>query len=148
MVVQIKKFLKKKHTKIVRHTRQQVFYGKSVVGTEKKGQRKHARVSSTLYSIMTRQISHTRRLQCSKIDGKVSLRIIGAALQLQKAYLQMEQKLGKDKGNRAPMPAVCNTMCRLFHISSTSSSKIMRNYLTSDTIHSTMQQGNVFAKNS
>ncbi len=136
------------HNNIVRHTRQQVFHGKLVVETEEKGQTKQARLPSTLHSIMTRQKSLTKHLQGSEIDGKVSLRIIGAALQLQKEYLQVKQKLGKEKGNRPSKPAVRNTVCQLFHISSTSYAKIMRNYLTSDTIHSTMQQGNVSAKNS
>ena len=78
-------------------------------------------------SLMLNSIS--KRLCGQDIDSSLSLRIVAAALELQKGYLLEKKKVSKQKDKHVKRPQVRHNVCKFFRISASTYSKIMRNYL-------------------
>jgi hypothetical protein len=72
---------------------------------------------SNLHSSIVIMDKHiTKALYGQDYKYNTSLRVIGAALRMQKAHLQKVQKLGKIKGRLVEKPRIRDTVCDLFHI--------------------------------
>jgi very-short-patch-repair endonuclease len=63
-------------------------------------------------------------------DRNLSLRVVGAAVRMQKGYLEKVGKLSKDKGRPVPKPPIRDTVCDLFRIGHESYSQIVGGYLS------------------
>jgi hypothetical protein len=62
-------------------------------------------------------------------DKYLSLRVVGAAVRMQKGYLLKVGKLSKENGRQVPKPRIRDTICDLFHIGHESYSQIVGGYL-------------------
>jgi hypothetical protein len=71
----------------------------------------------------------TKSLYGLDYEYNTSLRVIGAALCMQKGYLQRVGKLGKAKARLVEKPQIRNTICNLFHIGHDAYSQIVGGYL-------------------
>jgi len=71
----------------------------------------------------------SKRLHGHDIDANLSLRIVAAALELQKGYLEEMKKVSKQKNKHVKRPQVRNKICKFFRISAGTYSKIMGDYL-------------------
>jgi hypothetical protein len=71
----------------------------------------------------------SKRLHGHDIDVNLSLRIVAAALELQKGYLEEMKKSSKQKKKDVKRPQVRDKVCKLFRISAGTYSKIMGDYL-------------------
>jgi hypothetical protein len=70
-------------------------------------------------------------------EYNTSLRVIGAALCMQKSHLQKVQKLGKEKAKYVAKPRIRDTICDLFHIGHDAYSQIIGGYLHNQSIYQT-----------
>ena len=71
----------------------------------------------------------SKRLHGHDIDANLSLRIVAAALELQKGYLEEMKKASKQKNKHVKRPQVRDKVCKFFRISAGTYSKIMGDYL-------------------
>jgi hypothetical protein len=71
----------------------------------------------------------SKRLHGHDIDANLSLRIVAAALELQKGYLEEMKKVSKQKNKHVKRPQVRDKICKFFRISAGTYSKIMGDYL-------------------
>jgi hypothetical protein len=70
-----------------------------------------------------------------------SLRVIGAALRMQKGYLQKVQRVGKEKAKYIEKPQIRDTLCNLFHIGHDAYSDIVGGYLHNQSIYQSGMEG-------
>jgi hypothetical protein len=89
--------------------------------------------------IMDKQI--TKALYGQDYKYNTSLRVIGAALRMQKSHLQKVQKLGKIKGRPVEKPRIRDTVCDLFHIGHDAYSDIVSGYLHNQSIYQSGKEG-------
>jgi hypothetical protein len=78
-------------------------------------------------SLMDKHI--TKCLYGQDYEYNTSLRVIGAALRMQKGYLQRLQRAGKEKAKYIEKPQIKDTVCNLFHIGHDAYSDIIGGYL-------------------
>jgi hypothetical protein len=78
-------------------------------------------------SLMDKHI--TKHLYGQDYDYNTSLRVIGAALHMQKGYLQKVLRVGKEKAKYIEKPQIRDTVCNLFHIGHDAYSAIVGGYL-------------------
>jgi hypothetical protein len=71
----------------------------------------------------------TKSLYGLDYEYNTSLRVIGAALRMQKSHLQKVAKLGKIKGRLVKKSCIRDTVCDLFHIGHDAYSQIIGGYL-------------------
>jgi hypothetical protein len=71
----------------------------------------------------------TKHLYGQDYEYNTSLRVIGAALRMQKGYLQKVQRVGKEKAKYIKKPQIRDTVCNLFHIGHDAYSDIVGGYL-------------------
>jgi hypothetical protein len=89
----------------------------------------------------------TKHLYGHDYEYHTSLRVIGAALRMQKGYLQKVGKLSKIKGRLVEKPQIRDTVCDLFHIGHDAYSEIVGGYLHNRSIYQTGGgRGNALAK--
>jgi hypothetical protein len=62
-------------------------------------------------------------------NRNLSLRVVGAALRMQKGYLQKVQHAGKEKSKYIEKPRIRDTLCDLFHIGHDAYTQIVGGYL-------------------
>jgi hypothetical protein len=84
-------------------------------------------------SLMDKHI--TKHLYGQDYDYNTSLRVIGAALHMQKGYLQKVQRVGKEKAKYIKKPQIRDTVCNLFHIGHDAYSQIVGGYLANRKIY-------------
>jgi hypothetical protein len=84
---------------------------------------------SNLHSIVIMDKHITKCLYGQDYEYNTSLRVIGAALQMQKAHLQRVAMLEKAKANLVEKPQIRDMICNLFHIGHDAYSKIVGVYL-------------------
>jgi DUF438 domain-containing protein len=78
-----------------------------------------------LHSIVIMDKHITKALYGQDYEYNTSLRVIGAALRMQKSHLHKVQKLGKEKGRLVEKPRIRDTVCDLFHIGHDAYSQII-----------------------
>jgi hypothetical protein len=71
-----------------------------------------------LHTIVLMDNHITKSLYGLDYEYNTSLRVIGAALSMQKSHLQKVAKLGKEKGRLVEKPRIRDMVCDLFHIGS------------------------------
>jgi hypothetical protein len=74
-------------------------------------------------------------------EYNTSLKVIGAALRMQKSHLQKVQKLGNIEGRLVEKPRIRNTICNLFHIGHDAYSEIVGGYLHNRSIYQSGKEG-------
>jgi hypothetical protein len=77
----------------------------------------------------------TKCLYGQDYEYNTSLRVIGAALRMQKGYLQKVQRVGKEKAKYIEKPQIRDTVCNLFHIGHDAFSDIVGGYLHNQSIY-------------
>jgi hypothetical protein len=90
----------------------------------------------------------TKCLYGQDYDYNTSLRVVGAALHMQKGYLQRVAKLGKGRGREVPRPQICDTFCDLFHMGHDAYSQIVGGYLADHKVYQSGKDGAGRAGNS
>jgi len=76
-------------------------------------------------------LSHiSKRLKGSAVDSSLSLRVIGAALQLKIDYVLKLKKASTKKKKTIPKPNIRETVCRFFRIAPRTYSIIIQEYLS------------------
>jgi hypothetical protein len=70
-----------------------------------------------------------------------SLRVIGAALRMQKGYLHRVQCAGKEKAKHIEKPQIRDTVCNLFHIGHDAYSDIVGGYLHNQKVYQSGKTG-------
>jgi hypothetical protein len=91
--------------------------------------KKQARLPDKLNALVPMKNHVSGLLQAEDYDTNTSLRVIHAALEIQESYLRQRSRVGKAKASSVPAPAVRAEVCRLFAISESTYSKILREYL-------------------
>jgi hypothetical protein len=81
-------------------------------------------------------------------DYNASLRVIGAALRMQKDHLLKVQRVGKEKAKYVEKPRIRDYVCHLFHIGHDASSTIVGGYLHNRSIYQSGKGGEGRAGNS
>jgi hypothetical protein len=84
---------------------------------------------SNLHTIVLMDKHITKCLYGQDYEYNTTLRVIGAALRMQKSHLQKVAKLGKIKGRLVEKPWIRDTVCDLFHIGHDAYSQIVGGYL-------------------
>eukprot|EP00977_Amphora_coffeiformis_P004960 scaffold1057_cov154-Amphora_coffeaeformis.AAC.5 len=79
-------------------------------------------------------------LKGTEYDSRVSARVICAALTMQMEYCDLQKKKGK--GAVIPKPKIRETIGRLFHVSPSTYSKIIKNFLLDRSIYEKTRGGN------
>jgi hypothetical protein len=125
--------------------RESVRNGRKKQKTETK---KHAVLPSNLHSVVIMDKHITQCLLGQDYDYNASLRVVGAALRMQKAHLQKVQKLGEIKGRLVEKPRIRDTVCDLFHIGHDAYSEIVGGYLHNRSIYQSGKEGEGRAGNS
>ena len=100
---------------------------------------------TSLKAVNPRLKSIQQRLRSQPCDDNLSLRVIHAALTLQKEHLEHVRKLGKDR-KKAPTPRVRERVCDLFGMSPGTYTKVMRAYLGEKKLYETGDRGNYSPK--
>jgi hypothetical protein len=101
---------------------------------------------SRLHTIVLMDKHITKALYGQDSEYNTSLRVIGAALRMQKSHLQKVAKLGKEKGRLVEKPRIRDTVCDLFHIGHDAYNQIIGGYLHNRSIYQTGGRGNALAK--
>jgi hypothetical protein len=96
-------------------------------------------------ALMDRHI--TRSLYRLDYEYNTSLWVVGAALCMQKGYLQKVQRIGKEKAKYVEKPWIRDTICNLFHIGHDAYSAIVGGYLRNRKVYQTGKEGGVRAGN-
>jgi hypothetical protein len=87
---------------------------------------------TNLHSIVIMDNHITKALYGQDYKYNTSLRVIGAALHMQKSHLQKVANLGKIKGRLVEKPRIRDTVCDLFHIGHDAYSQIVGGTCTID----------------
>jgi hypothetical protein len=90
-----------------------------------------------LHTIMLMDNHITKSLYGLNYEYNTSLRVIGAALCVQKGYLQKVGKLGKEKGRLVEKPRIRDMVCDLFHIRHDAYSQMIGGYLHNCKVYQT-----------
>lgn len=102
---------------------------------------------SNLRSISAHQNALKKRLYGEAVTESLSLRVVCAALQLQREYLEQKRKLGAKKRRKLPPAAVRERICKLFRLSSPTYSTIISNYFkTNRNAYESRRAGNTREK--
>jgi hypothetical protein len=91
--------------------------------------KKHAVLPSNLHSIVIMNKHITQCLLGQDSDYNASLRVVRAALRMQKSHLQKLQRVGKEKAKYIEKPRIRDTICDLLHIGHDAYSAIVGGYL-------------------
>jgi hypothetical protein len=83
----------------------------------------------------------TKHLYGQDYEYNTSVRVIGAALRMQKGYLQKVQMVGKEKAKYIEKPQIRDTVCNLFHIGHDAYSDIVGGYLHNQSICQSGKEG-------
>lgn len=83
-----------------------------------------------------------RHLNGTEYNLAISARMVSAALTMQVDYLEELRKMGQKRRQKLVKPAIRNTICRLFHVSPHTYSKIMTAFLSDRTIYEKKRGGN------
>ena len=110
-----------------------------------------ARMPKNLRTVNAMKKHITKLLRGHDIDYNLSVRVLGAALELQGSYLQTLSKARKEKKKSIPAPKIRETVCKQFHISTATFSKIHHEYFAHRRIYisgknSTGRTGNTMPK--
>jgi hypothetical protein len=90
----------------------------------------------------------TKCLYGQDYDYNTSLRVVVAALRMQKGYLQRVQHAGKEKSKYIKKPQIRDTVCNLFHIGHDAYSDIVGGYLHKRKVYKSGKGGGGRAGNS
>jgi len=93
------------------------------------------RMPSNLRSVNGMKKHLSNLLKGRDIDYNVSVRVLIAALTLQGDYLTAVGKAAKEKKSTIPKPRIRETLCKQFHISTTTYSKIFSKYFGNKSIY-------------
>jgi hypothetical protein len=83
----------------------------------------------------------TRSLYGLDYEYNTSLRVVGAALRMQKGYLQKVQKIGKEKAKYVEKPQIRDTICNIFFFGHDAYSAIVGGYLHNCKVHQIGKEG-------
>ena len=114
-----------------------------------KRKKETGRIPTNLKSLVPMLKHVSNKLKGHDIDSNVSLRVVRAALQLQKNYLEEKRKIGNKKDRSVPPPRIREKLTALFGISAPTYVQIMTTYLsTRNSYDSGKSRGNYSVKES
>jgi hypothetical protein len=105
-------------------------------------------VPANLHSIVIMDKHITKLLHGQDYDYNASLRVIGAALRMQKAHLQKLQRVGKEKAKYVEKLCIRDHVCNLLPVGHDAYSTIVGGYLCNRKIYQSGKKGGGRAGNS
>jgi hypothetical protein len=96
-----------------------------------------AMLPSNLHAMIMLMDKHiSKALHGHDYDRNFSIRVVGAAVWMQKGHLQKVQQVGKEKAKYIKKPRIRDTICNLFHIGGHDAySQIIGGYLANQKIY-------------
>jgi hypothetical protein len=108
---------------------------RNVCKKQKTETKPRAVLPSNLHSIVIMNKHISKVLHGHDYDKNLSIRVVGAAVWMQKGHLQKVQRVGKEKAKYIKKPQIRDTVCNLFHIGHDAYSQIVGGYLANRKIY-------------
>jgi transposase len=111
------------------------------------------RFPTNLRSIVGMKKHIVKLLKGQDVDANLSVRVLAVGLGMQEDYLLAKKKKEKKNSSGVPAPRIRETLCKQFHISNTTATNIIREYLINKRIYVTGKfeigrSGNLSSKDS